>query len=141
MIENNERTQTFFFNEVTKLSANNYAMVGYTFMGYSSVSDWTNYSIWSRIDNWTMATDTDIYNMNTDISGTAFFSYNFYVQAVSGYEFNPTFVSHETVVGEDNPYDYNFYNVIKNQIHNSLYHGINIQLYSVWRANRYTRWR
>ena len=137
-ITQHERTQQFFFNEVTRLTPNNYGMVGYTFMGYSSKSDWSNFSIWSRVDNWTIATDTDIYNMNRDIDGTAFFSYNFYVEASSYYEYNPTFVSHETVLGEGvNPYDYNFYNVIKDQIHRSLYFDENVQLYSVWRANKY----
>ena len=140
-IESNERTQSLFFNEVTLLSANNYSMVGYTFMGYSSENDWSNFSHWSRVDNWTIGTDTDIFNMDTNLIGRAFYSYNFYIEAIQSFSSEPTFVSHETIVtidGENtNPYDYNFYNVLKDQIHDSLYFYNNVKLYSVWKANKY----
>ncbi|MBP3581241.1 MAG: hypothetical protein J6J33_00640, partial [Clostridia bacterium] len=119
------------------LTANKYSMVGYTFLGYSTGSDWTNASTWTNISaaDWAIANDSDIYSMNPTTISTdrGFFSYNFYIAATDEYCFTPTFVSHETTAG----YDYNFYNVIKDQIHNSMYNGGKINLYAMWKANKY----
>jgi len=46
--DSNLTSQILYFNQVTLLNANQYSIVGYTFMGYSTASTWTNASRWSK---------------------------------------------------------------------------------------------
>ncbi|MBQ8424681.1 MAG: hypothetical protein IJX17_01510, partial [Clostridia bacterium] len=127
-IADNQIYQVIYFNQDTLIdfagnNGNHYSMVGYTFLGYSTQKDWTN------VSNWNVGS---LYSDNTSLyDKTGFFASN-----VAQTNKQTTFVAYD----DGTNYVYNFYNIIKDQIHNSMYDGITnsvVTLYSVWKANRY----
>ncbi|MBQ4541975.1 MAG: hypothetical protein IJA23_03885, partial [Clostridia bacterium] len=134
-----EGVQKFWFNQIENLQDNGYAMVGYTFFGYSTVDtfDQDNFllgkSAWSNESSWlisrTTVHQTDIWSESHTLYGTGFF-------AVRSNDINntPSFVSYEN----SGTYVYNFYNSLKDRIHNSMYGDHDeVILYSVWKQNKY----